>query len=223
MRPLPKTKGRRRPPGPSVGSSRRYFARGIPPTTFVLKETGALGGNRTPDSGLRTPQLYPLSYEGAPGREASVHLHRIGALEGTRTPGLQVRNLSLYPLSYERASLQPLHSRLCVLYTCDYPRVNRGDGGRAVSENKRCLNPHPISAEVPLRHNITHPNEIQSFYRCHFICVCRCGIQVRATRLPPDPTIPILPRWQYQTVARRSSLDRNHIEQVGGRGPVARQ
>lgn len=35
----------------------------------------ALGGNRTPDSGLRTPQLYPLSYEGTDTREAEGALH----------------------------------------------------------------------------------------------------------------------------------------------------
>ena len=30
----------------------------------TMRPLRALGGNRTPDSGLRTPQLYPLSYEG---------------------------------------------------------------------------------------------------------------------------------------------------------------
>ena len=37
----------------------------IHPSSFRLHLSDrALGGNRTPDSGLRTPQLYPLSYEG---------------------------------------------------------------------------------------------------------------------------------------------------------------
>jgi hypothetical protein len=80
---------------------------------------GALGGNRTPDSGLRTPQLYPLSYEGtkkrmkdrnrAPLTSGPVPLSLIrSVLNFLGASGSLVRPKGLEPLAYRSATCRSI-------------------------------------------------------------------------------------------------------------------
>lgn len=102
-------------------------------------DAGALGGIRTPDSGLRKPQLYPLSYEGTQDSPGSLPAPSIPA------PRLIVRTLPAIAARIRRIRTTHANARTSLqqgYYRASRPNVSSESGSNSHVRALRAR--HPI-------------------------------------------------------------------------------